>query len=100
MSVFDMADFDTHEQVVHCNDPDTGLRAIIAIHDTSRGPALGGCRMWAYGNGHDALKDVLRLSRGMTYKAAICGLDLGGGKSVVIGDAKRDKTKATPDPRA
>lgn len=94
MSVFDMADFDTHEQVVYCSDPDTGLRAIIAIHDTSRGPALGGCRMWPYPSEREALRDVLRLSRGMTYKAAICGLDLGGGKSVIIGDARRDKSKA------
>lgn len=92
MSVFDMADFDNHEQVVYCSDPETGLRAIIAIHDTSRGPALGGCRMWAYPNEHAALHDVLRLSRGMTYKSALAGLDLGGGKSVIIGDPKSDKT--------
>jgi len=92
MSVFDMVDFDNHEQVVYCSDPETGLRAIIAIHDTSRGPALGGCRMWAYENEPAALRDVLRLSRGMTYKAATTGLDLGGGKSVIIGDPKLVKS--------
>ncbi len=92
MSVFDAIDFDSHEKIVFCSDPSTGLRAIIAIHNTTRGPALGGCRMWPYGHEDDALKDVLRLSRGMTYKAAISGLDLGGGKSVIIGDPKRDKT--------
>ncbi|MEO1224266.1 MAG: Glu/Leu/Phe/Val dehydrogenase dimerization domain-containing protein, partial [Pseudomonadota bacterium] len=83
MSVFDAVDFDSHEKIVFCSDPSTGLRAIIAIHNTSRGPALGGCRMWPYGHEDDALTDVLRLSRGMTYKAAISGLDLGGGKSVI-----------------
>ena len=92
MSVFDLADFDAHEQVVYCSDPDTGLRALIAIHDTSRGPALGGCRMWAYASEREAWSTSLRLSRGMTYKAAICGLELGGGKSVIIGDPRRDKS--------
>ena len=82
-----------HEQVVFCNDKDTGLRAIIAIHDTTLGPALGGARMWNYINEQEALEDVLRLSRGMTFKAAISGLDLGGGKAVIIGDADIDKTK-------
>ena len=67
-----------HEQVSYFNDPETGLRAIIAIHDTTLGPALGGCRMWNYDNEQDALIDVLRLSKGMTYKAAISGLKLGG----------------------
>lgn len=75
-----------HEQVVFCRDADTGLRAIIAIHDTSLGPALGGCRLYDYATEADALRDVLRLSRGMTYKAAVAGLDLGGGKSVILGD--------------
>ncbi|MFK7927008.1 MAG: Glu/Leu/Phe/Val dehydrogenase [Myxococcota bacterium] len=75
-----------HEQVVFCRDAETGLRAIIAIHDTSLGPALGGCRLYDYAAESDALRDVLRLSRGMTYKAAVAGLDLGGGKSVIIGD--------------
>ncbi|MCH8332120.1 MAG: Glu/Leu/Phe/Val dehydrogenase [Bacteroidetes bacterium] len=83
-----------HEQVVFCNDPDTGLKSIIAIHDTTIGPALGGTRMWNYGNENEALNDVLRLSRGMTYKAALSGINLGGGKAVVIGDSKTDKTEA------
>lgn len=80
-----MAEFG-HEQVLFSQDPESGLRAIIAIHDTSLGPALGGCRLYDYANEADALRDVLRLSRGMTYKAAVAGLDLGGGKSVIIGD--------------
>jgi leucine dehydrogenase len=75
-----------HEQVVFCRDESVGLRAIIAIHDTSLGPALGGCRLYDYATDADALRDVLRLSRGMTYKAAVAGLDLGGGKSVILGD--------------
>jgi leucine dehydrogenase len=74
-----------HEQVVFCQDRDSGLRAIIAIHDTSLGPSLGGCRMFDYASETDALRDVLRLSRGMTYKAAMAGLDVGGGKAVIIG---------------
>tara|TARA_B100001758_G_C18317626_1_gene561409 strand:- start:18 stop:1121 length:1104 start_codon:yes stop_codon:yes gene_type:complete len=82
-----------HEQVVVCQDKATGLKAIIAIHDTTLGPALGGTRMWNYNNEKDAFQDVLRLSRGMTFKAAISGLDLGGGKAVIIGDSKTDKTK-------
>jgi len=81
-----------HEQVSYFNDPKTGLRAIIAIHDTTLGPALGGCRMWNYDNEQDALTDVLRLSKGMTYKAAIAGLKLGGGKSVILGNSKKDKS--------
>jgi leucine dehydrogenase len=88
-----MAAFD-HEQVVFCNDNATGLRSIIAIHNTTLGPALGGTRMWAYGSEADALTDVLRLSRGMTYKAAVTGLNLGGGKAVIIGDARKDKSEA------
>lgn len=83
-----------HEEVVLCSDPDTGLRAIIAIHDTTLGPALGGTRMWNYKSEQEALKDVLRLSRGMTYKAAISGLNLGGGKAVIIGDPRTDKSEA------
>ena len=78
-----------HEQVVFCHDKATGLKAIIAIHDTTLGPALGGTRMWDYANSDAALFDVLRLSRGMTYKAACAGLNLGGGKAVIIGDAKK-----------
>ncbi len=82
-----------HEQVVFCRDDSSGLRAIIAIHDTTLGPALGGCRMWAYDSEEDALRDVLRLSRGMTYKASAAGLNLGGGKAVIIGDSKTDKSE-------
>lgn len=76
-----------HEQVVFCRDPSVGLSAIIAIHDTTLGPALGGCRMWRYASEEDALVDVLRLSQGMTYKASLAGLDLGGGKSVILSAA-------------
>lgn len=83
-----------HEQLLFCNDQATGLRAIIAIHDTTLGPALGGTRMWPYATEQDALNDVLRLSRGMTYKSALAGLDLGGGKAVIIGDARTQKTEA------
>ena len=83
-----------HEQVVHCYDKETGLKAIIAIHNTVLGPALGGTRMWHYDNEQDALRDVLRLSRGMSFKASISGLNLGGGKAVIIGDSKRDKSEA------
>jgi len=83
-----------HEQVVFCNDEATGLRAIIGIHNTVLGPALGGTRMWNYATEQEAITDVLRLSRGMTFKAAISGLNLGGGKAVVIGDAKTMKTEA------
>jgi leucine dehydrogenase len=82
-----------HEQVIFCNDPHTGLKAIIAIHNTTLGPALGGCRMWQYQKEEDALRDVLRLSRGMTYKSAAAGLNLGGGKAVIIGDPKKMKTE-------
>ncbi len=83
-----------HEQVVFCHDKKSGLRAIIGIHNTTLGPALGGCRMWTYASDFDALNDVLRLSRGMTYKAAVAGLNLGGGKAVIIGDPRKDKTEA------
>ena len=75
-----------HEQVILCRNDDVGLRAIIAIHNTTLGPALGGCRLYDYASEAEAMTDALRLSRGMTYKAAIAGLDLGGGKSVIIGD--------------
>lgn len=80
------------EQVVYCSDPRTGLRAIISMHSTVLGPATGGCRMWAYGSDQEALEDVLRLSRGMTYKNSIAGLNWGGGKAVIVGDAKTQKT--------
>lgn len=92
MSVFSHTEFDNHEQVVFCHDKITGLKAIIAIHNTHRGPALGGCRMWNYRSDAEALNDVLRLSRGMTYKSALANLDLGGGKSVIIGDPRQHKT--------
>ncbi|WP_410468736.1 Glu/Leu/Phe/Val family dehydrogenase [Bdellovibrio bacteriovorus] len=82
-----------HEQVVFCNDPHVGLKAIIAIHNTALGPALGGTRMWNYKNEDEALVDVLRLSKGMTYKAAASGLNLGGGKAVIIGDPKTQKSE-------
>jgi leucine dehydrogenase len=94
MPVFEDRDFDGHEQVVFAHDPETGLRGIIAIHNTSRGPALGGCRFWNYAAEQEAVRDVLRLSRGMTYKNAMAGLPLGGGKSVIIGDASKIKTPA------
>jgi len=85
--VFEHPEFDGHEQVLFCHDAATGLVAIIAIHSTSPGPACGGCRMFPYASGDDALTDVLRLSRGMTYKNAVAGLPLGGGKAVVVADA-------------
>ncbi len=88
-----MLTFD-HEEVLFCNDNATGLRAIIAVHNTTLGPGLGGCRIWKYAHEQDALNDVLRLSRGMTYKASVAGLNLGGAKSVIIGDSKHIKTEA------
>ena len=90
--VFCQLSFQDHEQIVFCNDKDTGLKAIIGINDTTLGPALGGTRMWQYGSEQEALNDVLRLSRGMSFKSAITGLNLGGGKAVIIGDAKTQKT--------
>ncbi|MCB0494738.1 MAG: Glu/Leu/Phe/Val dehydrogenase [Cyclobacteriaceae bacterium] len=93
-SLFEQAGKMGHEQVVFCNDEATGLKAIIGIHNTVLGPALGGTRMWNYASEQDALTDVLRLSRGMTYKAAISGLNLGGGKAVIIGDAEKIKNEA------
>ena len=90
--VFGQLSFDDHEQIVFCNDKDTGLKAIIGIHNSVMGPALGGTRMYKYANEWEALNDVLRLSRGMTFKAAITGLNIGGGKAVIIGDAKTQKT--------
>lgn len=83
-----------HEQLLFCNDNATGLKAIIAVHNTTLGPALGGTRMWMYNNEREALNDVLRLSRGMTYKNSISGLNLGGGKAVIIGDSKTMKSEA------
>ena len=92
MSVFTHPEFDQHEQVVFCHDPASGLNAIIAVHNRHRGPALGGCRMYPYADDQAALTDVLRLSKGMSYKSALAGLDLGGGKSVIIGDPRQGKT--------
>ncbi len=94
MSVFSDNAYDNHELVAFGHDRETGLRAIIAVHDTSLGPGVGGCRMYPYADDQAALRDVLRLSRGMTYKSALAGLPLGGGKSVIIGDPRRDKSSA------
>jgi len=92
--MFDHPDFDDHEQVAFACDAAAGLRAIIALHSTALGPAFGGCRMWPYASEAEALTDALRLARGMTYKAAICELPYGGGKSVILGDPERAKTPA------
>ncbi len=94
MPVFSHAENYNHEQVVFCRDDSSGLKAIIAIHDTTLGPALGGCRFYPYPSEADALRDVLRLSRGMTYKAACAGLNLGGGKAVIIGNPREEKSEA------
>ncbi len=91
---FTHLEYADHEQVVFVNDKAAGLQAIIAVHDTQRGPAIGGCRMWPYKSADAALTDVLRLSRGMTYKNALAGINSGGGKSVIIGDPKTAKTPA------
>jgi leucine dehydrogenase len=92
--IFDTIAHTGHEEVVFCHNKDAGLKAIIAIHNSVLGPALGGLRMWPYATEQDALNDVLRLSKGMTYKAAVSGLNLGGGKAVIIGDPSRDKSEA------
>jgi leucine dehydrogenase len=89
MSLFSHPEFDHHEEVMYCHDAATGLRGIIAVHSTSLGPAAGGCRMHPYKSEDDALTDVLRLSRGMSYKNAMAGLPLGGGKCVIIADPSR-----------
>ena len=94
MTVFSNMAFDQHEQVAFGHDRESGLRAIIAVHNTALGPAVGGCRMYPYAGEADALYDVLRLSRGMTYKSALAGLPFGGGKSVILGDPQRDKSPA------
>src|SRR3954469_5756456 len=86
MKIFDTISSMGHEQLVMCHDPAAGYRGIIAIHSTVLGPALGGTRFWKYGNDEEAIIDALRLARGMTYKNAVAGLNLGGGKSVIIGD--------------
>ena len=91
---FTHPEFADHERVVFVNDKAAGLQAIIAVHNTQRGPAIGGCRMWPYESADAALTDVLRLSRGMTYKNALAGINSGGGKSVIIGDPRTAKTPA------
>jgi leucine dehydrogenase len=93
VAVFNQAEFDNHEQVVFCSDEESGLKAIIAVHNTNLGPAVGGCRMWDYANDDDAVYDVLRLAKGMTYKNAVARLPFGGGKSVIIGNAKEIKSE-------
>jgi leucine dehydrogenase len=90
--MFDNPSFDAHERVVYGFDAQTGLRAIVAVHSTARGPGAGGCRFWQYRSSEEALTDALRLSRGMSYKNAMAGLPLGGGKAVVILDPRRPKT--------
>lgn len=94
MGIFDLMNKEGHEEVVFCNNQAAGLKAVIAIHDTTLGPALGGCRMYPYATEEEAVTDVLRLSMGMTYKAAAAGLNLGGGKAVIIADPKKQKNEA------
>jgi len=94
MAIFDQVAKMGHERVMLCSNPDIGLKAIIAVHSTVLGPGLGGVRMWDYASDEEALTDVLRLSRAMTYKAAAAGLNLGGGKAVILGDSKKDKSEA------
>jgi len=94
MELFDLIGRHDHEQVVLCHEPAAGYRGIIAIHNTTLGPALGGTRFWNYASDVDALIDALRLARGMTYKAAVAGLNLGGGKSVIIGDPRTPRREA------
>ncbi len=93
MAVFNKTEFDNHENVMYCADEQSGLKAIIAVHSTKLGPAVGGCRLWNYADEDEALYDVLRLSKGMTYKNAVARLPFGGGKSVIIGDAKTIKSE-------
>ena len=92
--LFEMVETMGHEQVMFFNDAPTGLKGIIAVHNTVLGPSLGGCRIWNYENETDALWDVLRLSRGMTYKSSISGINLGGGKAVIIGNPKVKRDEA------
>lgn len=94
MEIFEAIREHGHEQVVLCHEPSCGYKGIIAIHDTTLGPALGGTRFWSYASDAEAIVDALRLSRGMTYKAAVAGLNLGGGKSVIIGDPKTTQREA------
>jgi leucine dehydrogenase len=94
MEIFETVAEMGHERVLLCSNPEVGLRALIAVHSTVLGPGLGGLRMWPFKSDGEALTDVLRLSRGMTYKAAAAGLNLGGGKAVILGDPKVDKSEA------
>lgn len=91
MEIFKYMEGDDYEQLVFCQDKNSGLKGVIAIHDTTLGPALGGARMWTYSTEEEAIEDALRLAKGMTYKNAAAGLNLGGGKTVIIGDPKTDK---------
>jgi len=93
-SVFSQMTELDHEQVVFCRDSNSGLRAIVAIHNTKLGPSMGGTRMWNYASDEEALQDALRLSRGMTFKSALAGLNIGGGKAVIIGDPRQQKSEA------
>ncbi len=94
MNIFETISKYGHEQIVFCHEQATGLKAVIAIHNTILGPALGGCRMWPFESEEEAIADAVRLSRGMTYKNAAAGLNLGGGKAVIIGDPNKDKSEA------
>lgn len=94
MKIFEYMEKYDYEQLVMCQDKQSGLKAMIAIHDTTLGPALGGTRMWSYNSEDDAIEDALRLAKGMTYKAAAAGLNLGGGKTVIMGDPNKDKNEA------
>src|SRR5262245_29637177 len=93
MDLFASMDELGHERVLVCSNPEVGLRAVIAVHSNVLGPGLGGVRMWPYASTEEAMLDALRPSRGMTYKAAVAGVQLGGGKAVIIGDPKRDKSE-------
>ncbi|KPJ67102.1 MAG: leucine dehydrogenase [Coxiella sp. DG_40] len=94
MNIFENKNFDNHEQIIFCQEPKCSLQAIIAVHDTRLGPAIGGCRMYPYATIEDAIDDVLKLSRGMTYKSAINNFNFGGGKAVIIGDPIKFKSEA------
>src|SRR5690625_3109889 len=99
MEIFELMGENDHEQVVFCYEPAANYRGIIAIHDTTLGPALGGTRLWNYKSDQEALVDVLRLAQGMTYKAAVAGLNLGGGKAVIIGDPKTTRRERSEERR-
>ncbi|HLR20951.1 MAG TPA: Glu/Leu/Phe/Val dehydrogenase dimerization domain-containing protein, partial [Tissierellaceae bacterium] len=95
MKIFDYLEKYDFEQLVFCNDNSTGLKAIIGIHDTTLGPALGGLRIWDYETEEEAIEDVIRLAEGMTYKNSAADLNLGGGKAVIIGDPEKVKSEAS-----